>query len=119
MTGEELQEQLQDADVERIGKYMEMFDRILLYTVAVNTMPKEALQGTVTLWEKVIKRGINGESQKRTEFLQGTRRGRRARYERQPDGEDLRLGCLKQYDIAKDIILSNLRQNAGAGEDEE
>ncbi len=111
MTGEELQEQLQNADVERIGKYMEMFDRILLYTVAVNTMPKEALQGTVKLWEKVIKRGIDGESKKRTNFLQGTRKGRRARYEKQPDGEALRLNFLKQCGIAKNVILSNLSQN--------
>lgn len=117
MNAEELQEQLQDADMERIGKYMEMFDRILLYTVAVNTMPKEAIQGTVNVWEKVIKRGIDGEATKRTDFLQGTRDGRRARYEKQPDGETLRLNFLKQCGIAKNIILSNLSQNRDESEE--
>jgi len=119
MTGKELQKQLEDADMERIGKYTDMFDRILLYTLAVNSMPKAALEGTVDLWEKVVKRGIDGECSRRTDFLEGTRLGRRAKYEKQPDGESMRLEHLKQCAIAKNVIKSNMSQGPPSEENHE
>ncbi len=110
MTGKELQKQLETADIEKVGQYMKMFDRILLCTLAVNTMPKEAILGTINIWEKVIKKTINSDVMSRTEFLESTPEGRRAKYDNEPDGEDLRLHFLKQCDIAKNVIYSNLAQ---------
>ena len=106
----ELQKMLDDADIQQVGQFMKMFDRILLYTLAVNTIPKEDLQGTLDLWERVIKKTIDVESKGRTEFLESTIMGRKAKYAKEPDGEEFRLHSLRQFDVAKSVILANLHQ---------
>lgn len=103
----------------RVGNYMKMFDRILLYNIAVNSMPPEALQETLNIWEKVIKRGINEESASRSEFLESSRQGRKAKYRSEPDGEDLLLNLLEQYEIAKEVIQSNLKKPFETDDDDE
>lgn len=112
MDGKEIQKKLNQSttDVLRVGNYMKMFDRILLYNIAVNSMPPEALQETLNIWEKVIKRGINEESSSRNKFLESSRQGRKAKYRNEPDGEDLMLTLLEQYEIAKEVIQSNLKR---------
>lgn len=112
MDGKEIQRKLNESstDIMRVGNYMKIFDRILLYNVAVNSMPPEVLQETLNIWEKVIKRGINEESANRNEFLESSRQGRKAKYLNEPDGEELMLTLLEQYEIAKEVIESNLRR---------
>ena len=109
--GNELQKQLEDADIENVGKFMKMFDRMLLYTIAVNFLPEEAIHGTVSLWDQVIKRGINDDAVSRTEFMESTRPGRLALYKNEPDGEEIRLHFLKQWELARKVILSNLSKD--------
>jgi hypothetical protein len=110
MDGKELQEILKDSDIQFVGKYMKMFDRILLYTLAVNFLPEDAINGTVNLWDKVIKNGINQEVNVRNEFMENTPAGRDAKYHSEPDGETLRLHSVKQWKIARNIIISNLKK---------
>ena len=110
MEAKEIQEMLKDSDIQYVGKYMKMFDRILLYTLAVNFLPEDAIKGTLNLWDKVIRSGINQEVNMRNEFLEGTKEGRLAKYSNEPDGETLRLYSMKQLKIAKDIISSNLKK---------
>ena len=107
MTGKDLIKQINEADVEKIGQYMKIFDRILLYTIAVNSIPKEALDETFKLWDHIVKNGIDEDANKRTDFMESYE-GRKSKYQKEPDGEDLRLFCLKQYEIARNIIQSNL-----------
>lgn len=112
------------ADHERVESYMHMFDRILLYTLAASIMPKTAIEGTMDLWDKVVKKGIDIDSTKRTNFLEGTTSGRTAKLREEPDGEDLRIHCIEQLNIARDVIMSNLKQglddrNGGSGFGEE
>jgi len=121
MGSREIQKKLNKSttDVMRVGNYMKMFDRILLYNIAVNSMPPEALQETLNIWEKVIKRGINEESASRSEFLESSRQGRKAKYRSEPDGEDLLLNLLEQYEIAKEVIQSNLKKPFETDDDDE
>ena len=100
---------MKDADFTKVDQYMRMFDRILLYNLAVHTLPEEILQGAIHLWEKAIKIGINKDSSYQTEVLESTVIGRRAKLGNMPDGEKVRLDSIKQYRIAKDIIESNLQ----------
>jgi len=39
-----LQKILKEADQDRVEGYMHMFDRVLLYTLAANTMPSSTLK---------------------------------------------------------------------------
>jgi len=112
MDSKDIQKKLNSSttDIMRVGNYMKMFDRILLYNIAVNSMPPEALQETLNIWEKVIKRGINEESANRNKFLESSRQGRKAKYRNEPDGEDLMLNLLEQYEIAREVIQSNLKK---------
>ena len=117
MTSKDLTKKLDNADHERVGQYMKIFDRVLLYTIAVNTMPKESLDATFRLWETIIKRGIDEDSKSRTQFLESYT-GRKAKYQKEPDGEDLRLYCLKQYELARDLIRVNLSNHDQSDEEE-
>jgi len=117
MTGKDLIKQINEADVEKIGQYMKIFDRILLYTIAVNSIPKEALDETFKLWDHIVKNGIDEDANKRTDFMESYE-GRKSKYQKEPDGEDLRLFCLKQYEIARNIIKSNLSQKEKKDDDD-
>ena len=117
MTGKDLIKQINEADVEKIGQYMKIFDRILLYTIAVNSIPKEALDETFKLWDHIVKNGIDEDANKRTNFMESYE-GRKSKYQKEPDGEDLRLFCLKQYEIARNIIKSNLSQKEKKDDDD-
>lgn len=119
MTGKDLQKHLKDADIAQVGKFMSMFDRMLLYTIAVNFLPVEAIKGTVNLWDIVIKKGIDQDASGRTKFLEGTPEGRLAKYRNEPDGEEIRLHCLKQLQIAHSIITANLDKSQLKDDDDD
>jgi hypothetical protein len=118
VNGKELIKQINEADVDKVGQYMKIFDRILLYTIAVNSVPKESLDATVKLWETVVKKGIDEDAKLRTNFMESYQ-GRKSKYQKEPDGEELRLYCLKQYELAKDIIKSNLTKPENSAEEPE
>lgn len=105
----EIKALLDGADHERVEAYMNMFDRVLLYTLAANLMPKPAVDGTLGLWDRVVKRTIDLDATKRTEILESTVGGRAAKYRNEADGEELRLHALKQWEIARTLITTNLR----------
>ncbi len=109
-TGKELNELLKDSDIQQVGQYMKQFDRMLLYTMAVNSMPRIGIDKTIDLFETVVKRNVDSDAKKRTMFLESTIEGRRAKYNNEPDGEALRIHCLKQLDVAREVITSNLFQ---------
>ncbi len=111
MKNEELQQLLEKADPQLMESYMRMFERILLYNMATAIMPPEAIEGSVDLWDKVVKKAINSDASKRTDFLEGSPDGRMAKLEKEPDGEDLRHHCLEQHRIARSVIVANLGQD--------
>ena len=110
---------IQSADAERIDAYLRMFDRILLYTMAANSMPIDILNATLGIWEQVAKKSIDIDATKRTTFLESTPTGRALKLNNEPDGEDLRLHWLKQWNIAKNVITSNLIKNDTNEEDDD
>ena len=98
----------------RLQEYVHVFDRILLYTLAVNTMPSEFINNTIKIWDEAIKKSINLDATARTEILESTPLGRVIKLREEEDGETVRLRNLEQWKAAKDIIMSNLNR-----EDEE
>lgn len=106
---QEIRDLVENADHERVETYMRLFDRILLYTIASKLIPKEAVQFSLESWNTIVKKGIDFDSTKRTNFLEETVVGRAAQLRDEPDGEEYRLHCLKQYEIAKSVIEANLR----------
>ena len=80
----------------------------MLYNMAVNTMPPEALQGIVKMWNKVVLKSIDMDASLRTHYLEGTKLGRVAKINEEPDGEELRLHCLDQWKLAKSVVDANL-----------
>ncbi len=114
----EVRKLIENADHERVEAYMHMFDRVLLYTLAVNMMPKDAIRGTVDLWDTVVKKGIDMDASKRTNFLEGTTLGRAAKLRQEHDGEDVRNHCLQQWRIARDVISANLHNKNEDNEDQ-
>lgn len=105
---EELQQMIRQADPVLMENYMRIFERILLFNIAANMMPTEVIEGSVNLWDKVIKKAINSDASRRTEFLEGTQEGRLAKLQKEPDGEDLRQHCLEQQKITRNVIVANL-----------
>lgn len=103
---------LKEADQDRVEGYMNMFDRVLLYTLATNTMPSDALKETIELWDKVVKNSINFDAIKRTNTLENSTIGRAAKLHKEPDGECLRLHYLKQWKIARKLIVANLQSES-------
>ncbi|KKM97169.1 hypothetical protein LCGC14_1170730 [marine sediment metagenome] len=114
---QDLQKRIEQADMDSVGKFMKIFDKMLLYTIAVNFLPQEAIHGTVDLWDKVIKKGINEDAISRTKFLESTQPGRMALYREEPDGEDIRLHFLEQWKLAREVILENLSKGASEEDD--
>ncbi len=111
----ELQKMMEDnIGHNRLQEYVHVFDRILLYTLAVNTMPSEFINNTIKIWDEAIKKSINLDATARTEILESTPLGRVIKLREEEDGETVRLRNLEQWKAAKDIIMSNLNR-----EDEE
>jgi len=108
MTEKEVQKLIENADHERVEAYMHMFDRVLLYTLAANVMSKDAIKSTMDLWDMVVKKGIDMDATKRTNYLEGTTIGRAAKIRQEYDGEDVRNHCLQQCRIARAVISANL-----------
>ena len=106
-----IQKRISETDPERLNGYMNMFDRLLLYNLAVGSMPAEVLNELIEQWEKSIKETIDIESKHRTHFLESTPQGRLAKKQDQPDGEDIRLLFLKTLGTAKQIVVRNLQRN--------
>lgn len=97
-----------NADGERVEGYLRMLDRILLYNMAVNTLPPQVLKGIVGLWDNVVMKSIDMDATMRTEYMEGTKLGRVAKLQDEPDGEELRLHCLEQLNIAREVVENNL-----------
>ena len=114
-----LLKEIEGTNPERLENYMKMYDRILLYTLAANLMPKEAMEGTLDICEKIVKKGIEVESQYRTNFLESTPQGRISKIRNEPDGESVRLNGLKTWDLVKRIISSNIDGFSDNSEDYE
>ena len=109
-----LKARLDKADPERLEGYMRMFDRILLYNLAANMMPPDAMDDVIDFWEKAVKKTIDIDCQKFTQFLQSTPQGRLASITgEQLDGEDMRLRFLGAFDLAHEIIASNVIRSDG------
>ncbi len=107
----DIQKQIANSEPERLNGYMGMFDRLLLYNLAVGTMSSEMIDELIEKWEETIKVTIDMESKHRTNFLESTPQGRLSKKQKQPDGEDMRLLFLGTLDTAKQIVTSNLRRN--------
>ena len=75
----DLQQKISESDTEHLSGYIDMFDRLLLYTIAMNNTPPEVIDELLEKWEETIKYTINAEAQMRTEFMQSTPQGRLAR----------------------------------------
>jgi len=105
-----MQKKISETDPERLNGYIEMFDRLLLYNLAVGVLPPETISELIEKWEQTVKITIDAESQHRTHFLESTPQGRLARKQQQPDGEDMRLLFLYTLDTAKQIVARNLQQ---------
>lgn len=97
-----------NSDGERVEGYLRMLDRILLYNMAVNTLPPQVLKGIVKLWDTVVLKSIDMDATMRTEYMEATKLGRIAKLQEEPDGEDLRLHCLEQLSIAREVVENNL-----------
>lgn len=106
-----IHKKISEADPDRLSGYIDMFDRLLLYNLAVGTMPPEILDNMIEKWAQTIKGTIGAEAQHRTHFLESTPQGRLAKKQQQPDGEDLRLLFLETLDTAKQIVTRNLQRN--------
>ncbi len=104
----EIQQELSDVNQERLETYMRMFDRILLYTIAANMVPAEVIQQTIHIWATTIKKIIDSDATGRTQFLEATVQGRLAKLHKEADGEELRLNCLKAWNVAHKIVTANL-----------
>ncbi len=108
---EDLHKRIAEADGERLHGYIEMFDRLLLYNMAIGILPPEHISEIITRWEQAMKMTINSESKLRTHFLESTPQGRIAKKQKQPDGEDLRLLFLNTLDTAKQMVTRNLKRD--------
>lgn len=106
---DKIKNELENADHMRVEAYLRMLDRILIYNMAVNMMPDEALQGILALWGRVVKKSIDADANARTTFMEETQAGRAAKYREEPDGEFLRLHCLKQLELARKVAGTNLK----------
>lgn len=106
-----MHKKIADADPERLNCYIDIFDRLLLYSLAANAMPPEIIDDLIEKWAQTIKTSINTEAVARTHFLESTPQGRVAKKQQQPDGEALRLLFLDTLDTAKEIVTRNLQRN--------
>ena len=106
----DLQQKISESDTEHLSGYIDMFDRLLLYTMAMNSTPSEVIDELLEKWEETIKYTINAEAQMRTDFMQSTPQGRLACKQDQPDGEALRLLYLNTLNAAKEIVSKNLHR---------
>ncbi len=109
--GKDMRQQISEADPERLNGYIDMFDRLLLYNLAVGTLPAEMLDEMIDKWAQTIKSTIDTEAQHRTHFLESTPQGRLAKKQKQPDGEALRLLFLDTLSTAKQIVTRNLQRD--------
>lgn len=106
-----MHKRISEADPDRLNGYIDMFDRLLLYNLAVGTMPPEVIDEMIEKWEQTLKSTIDTEAKHRTHFLESTPQGRLAKKQQQPDGEDIRLLFLETLDTAKQIVTRNLQRN--------
>lgn len=111
MNKKSMHKKISEADPERLNGYIGMFDRLLLYNLAVGSMPAEILDEMIEKWAQTIKSTIDTEAQHRTHFLESTPQGRLAKKQDQPDGEALRLLFLDTLSTAKQIVARNLQRN--------
>lgn len=106
-----MRKKISEADPERLNGYIDMFDRLLLYNLAVGTMPSGILDEMIEKWARAVKTTIDTEAKHRTHFLESTPQGRLAKKQQQPDGEDIRLLFLNTLDTAKQIVTRNLQRD--------
>ena len=106
-----MHKRISEADPERLNGYIGMFDRLLLYNLAVGSVSPEILDEMIKKWAQTIKTTIDTEAQHRTHFLESPPQGRLAKKQDQPDGEALRLLFLETLSTAKQIVSHNLQRN--------
>ena len=104
----ELQELIKNSDPVRVEAYLQMMQRILVYSLATRLMPKDELSQTIQFCDNLVKKSIDIDASHRTEFLESTPMGRTAKLMKEPDGEDVRLHGLQQWSVARTIIEANL-----------
>lgn len=109
MDKKELLERVSQANPERMDIYYRMVDRLLLYSLAVNYMPKDQLNKLINNADYIIKKTIDTDATNQTNFLHSTKEGRRARISGAADGEEVRLDLINTWELVKEIIKSNLR----------
>ena len=107
---QEMQKKISESEPEHLNVYIDMFDRLLLYSMAASSLPNEVINEMIEHWESAVKTTIDLESQRRTQFLESTPQGRLAKKQNQPDGEDIRLLFLTTLNTAKDIVSMNLKK---------
>ena len=101
----------------RFESYLRILDRLLIWNMCAALLPKEGINKILNFWEKAVKKSIDAECNDRTTLLHESPLGRLASFKNEPDGELHRLTLLKELDIAKFVVTSNLKQEQ-AGEDE-
>ena len=109
----ELFKKIAEVNPERLEAYHRMFDRILLYTIAVNTIPSEHIEKIIKNADTIVKKTIDIDSNKLQTILHGTKEGRLARIKEQKDqydGESVRLEYIKVWELVKEIVRGNLKQ---------
>jgi len=107
---ENFMELLKKVPQSRVQEYMDLFDRLLLQCLVLNMLDKEQVKDVMDKWEKNVLKSIDYECTKRTDFLEsGDMHARAQKYNKEPDGEDLRLTYFQCYKLANEMISSNLK----------
>ena len=115
MDVQDLFDRIAEVNPERLEAYHRMFDRILLYTLASNVIPQDRIDHIIKLADRIVKKTIDTDSNKQTNYLHGSKDGRQTRMESQIndneyDGEALRLDYLKTWALVKDIVKGNMQR---------
>lgn len=103
---------------ERLEGYHHMFDRLLLYTLGAQLISPDQVDKIIRNADKIIKKTIDIDSQKRTTWMYTTKEGRKARYDGEFDGEDLRLHYLHTWNVVKEVVKANLTKPDKRSEDD-
>jgi len=102
-----------------VESYMRLFDRLLLHSLAIRMLSNEEKDNILDLWSKAVKKSIDVDASKRTDFLESTIPGRAAKYNKEPDGETLRMLHLKAHDAVKKMIIHGLSHSDHFGDFED
>ena len=114
---DDLEKKIDKSNQIRLETYIRLYDRMILYNLAAQILPKETINDTLDFWDKAIKRHIDDNVQNRTKVLESTNYGRLLQMLHEPDGEDLRLQCLDTWRTAREVIEKGFTQVTDTDED--